>query len=355
MFELLKRRKYSTGIIAPDYPDSRDYMITEIVTERKPLPKIFNLINHMPPVEYQNGKGICYSYAVSGIKEYLDTIEKYPDWEWQIGADGRLMLVQQEKQWVNLSERFIVHNTKKISGLWNIQGDYFRNALKAITKYGAPLEEEWKTDLSLDWNTFARTEPPQSVYQEAETYKAGSYWRVPLDIEAIKQTIYQQKSPLLVGMMWNRAYYKTAKDGKLSLPTGKNVGGHAVVIVGWENDKIWFRNSWGEKWGYHGYFYIPESEFSKHQIWDIWALTDIIVPEETNEGWVAVKYLKLTDIYKKGQLAKTTARLRMRHTPEIRSDNIIKTLKKGEMVRIISDDYQVNNGYVWQKVKVVEK
>lgn len=1022
MFHILKRNKFQAGIIAPDYHDSRDYLISTFSLPEE-VPEVFDLRKHMPPVEFQGNKGICYAMSVSGIKEYLDTKEYYPDWEWQIGADGRLSLVQLERKWINLSERFIVHATKKISNLWGIQADYFRNcwdtetelltvggwkkynevkkgdlvitpnlktkelevqpiedvyiypyqgklfhflgqnidlrvtpehrciykklnphnkkeeekwrigkvielpkkiafpcsskgwsgkekkysdemiefmgwfitegwigkgyknnkhlcigqnkgrkadeireilnkmglhydervstkgrknplvtfrlqkedsekiinklpfilekkipttflfeltreqlqklfdvmvkgdgnidkgfitffqknketrdtfqvlgillgyntrvhnktvsikkskdvyrfkkieeeykglvwsvsvkngtvilrrngqsvltgqSLKAITKYGAPLEEDWKTDLRLDWETFAKTEPPEEVYKKALKYRAKSYWRVsPVEPEIIKRTIYHLATPVLVGMMWNTAYNRPAKDGKLPLPTGKNVGGHAVCVppetqiltidgykpikdikegelvmthkgnwkrvlrvmkrkfkgklisvsahnslenlrltgehpvyikratkwynfgehkqrqmrkfcertlrkffawipakeihrydlaltpipskkkdifskefawllglyladgnlkrswhrgqyddyfsavrfslnrekdkqiirklinlmkmefglqpsyyyskrgldvqvifyskdmaerfvkfggtpknksldfsvinnaspdlveeilngwidgdgcrnekywtaftssgklarqiqlllqkcrwnysvskvqmkdfqtskkrkkwgwnfrgyynplktfthywknnevkriekvegeyydgevwnleveddnsyiaeglaihncsIGWTGDKLWFRNSWGERWGYHGYFYIPEQEFHKHSIWDVWALTDIIVPKETNEGWVAIKYLKLIDVYEKGQLAETTTRLRLRYTPKIRKDNIIKTLKKGQMVEIVDDEVKISNGYVWQKVKVLNE
>ena len=37
------------------------------------------------------------------------------------------------------------------------------------------------------------------------------------------------------------------------------LGGHAVLIVGYDDTKKWWivRNSWGVGWGDHGYFYMP--------------------------------------------------------------------------------------------------
>ena len=43
------------------------------------------------------------------------------------------------------------------------------------------------------------------------------------------------------------------------MPNGKSIGGHAMLIVGYNDDKQWFivRNSWGNKWADNGYCYIP--------------------------------------------------------------------------------------------------
>ena len=42
-------------------------------------------------------------------------------------------------------------------------------------------------------------------------------------------------------------------------PTETLLGGHAVLAVGYEDDKQWFlmRNSWGTRWGLAGYFTLP--------------------------------------------------------------------------------------------------
>ena len=44
--------------------------------------------------------------------------------------------------------------------------------------------------------------------------------------------------------------------------SGKLVGGHAVLIVGWDDAEECFivKNSWGENWGENGYFRIAYSQ-----------------------------------------------------------------------------------------------
>ena len=116
MFKFLSKffsREYPVGLLAPDPIDIRDYQLAEL-QEAVDLPEEFDLRSQMTPISSQF-YGTCTSHAVDGVKEF------------------------QEKE--DLSQRFIYYNTKKISGLWNIQGDYLRNALKAVCNYGVCLEK----------------------------------------------------------------------------------------------------------------------------------------------------------------------------------------------------------------------
>jgi hypothetical protein len=52
-----------------------------------------------------------------------------------------------------------------------------------------------------------------------------------------------------------------AKSGHAQLPRAKEkqLGGHAVLAVGYDEANQWFivRNSWGSSWGMRGYFTLP--------------------------------------------------------------------------------------------------
>ena len=346
---MLFRKKFIPGLLAPDYPDSRDYLLSDIQPEKVELPESFDLRGLMTPVENQRNKGVCYSYATCAIKQYLDTRElKKINWKWNEKENSMVLTVSYD--YINLSERFLVHFVKKISGLWDIMGDYFRNSLKAITKYGACLEESWPTDLSLCWQKFAKEEPPLSAQKEALKYRGGSYWRiVPITAENIKQAIYQNQVPVLIGMSWHRNFNRPEKDGKLPLPDKKSVGGHAVCCVGWNKNKIYFRNSWGPKWGNNGYFYILEEEFEKYPIWDCWVLLDY-EPVKTYEGYVAIKYLKAKS-FKKGQKVYPTYNLNLRKSPSLKGEKII-TIPKNTECEVLEESIYKADGYTWQKIKV---
>ena len=55
----------------------------------------------------------------------------------------------------------------------------------------------------------------------------------------------------------------------------KVLGGHAVMAVGYNDDKkvIIVRNSWGVNWGDNGYFYMPYAFITdKNMCSDFWSI-----------------------------------------------------------------------------------
>jgi C1A family cysteine protease len=65
---------------------------------------------------------------------------------------------------------------------------------------------------------------------------------------------------------------QVAKTGHVPMPapTEKQIGGHAVVAVGYDDSNQWFlvRNSWGASWGMKGYFSIPYSYLTDNNLSD---------------------------------------------------------------------------------------
>ena len=318
-----KKQKFNTGLLAPDPKDVRDFLLSSVQPVGVALPDEFDLRSQQSPIQNQDGLGICYSFATAGIGEYWNTKEYL--------------------RAVNLSERFIVYFTKKISGLWGIQGDYFRNALDAFVKNGSPLETDYP--FSTNWEDYKK-EPPAEIVKKAEEFKGKTYWRVENDLESIRQAIFQNQTPVLIGMPWYSSYNKPGADGRLPLPSGAKAG-HAIICVGWTKEKLWFKNSWG-LWGNQGYFYIPFEEFSKHEIWDSWILLDLPKPQIINEGFVAQEYLR-TDKYLVGTEVYPYTNLILRKEPA--GEKII-TLQKGQKLVVIGEAQKVGN-YNWVKVKIL--
>jgi hypothetical protein len=327
------KKQYKTGLLGKDPIDIRDYLLSEIQPNAVPLPDIFNLRDKQSPVENQDGKGVCYAMAGCGYQEYWNSIEY--------------------KKSIDLSTRFLVWATKKISGLINIEADFFRNVLKAIVDYGIALESDYPTNYSLSWQQFI-VEPPIDIRQKALEFKGKTYWRVMTDLDSIRQAIYQNKAPVLTGIAWYSSYNSPAPDGKLPLPSG-NAEGHAILCVGWEYDKLWFKNSWGINWGNKGYFYIPFNEFSKHEIWDCWILLDEERPQVEMDGWVAEEYLQVPDWipFKAGTIVIPITNLRLRKYPSIYAP-ILQLLNRDQKLEIVGEDRFYQNGYFWRKVKLIK-
>jgi len=321
---LFKKKKIELGLLGPDPTDIRDYQLATIQPEMVAVPDKFDLRDKMGPIGKQN-YGTCTSWGSTALKEYWDKQEYHKD--------------------INLSEKFVYHNIKKISGLWTIEGDYGRNGLKALCDYGAPLLEDYPDTKDKNWEEYVNKEPSSEIYKKAEEYKGKTYWRVGMTLDEFLQAQFQNNCPVGFGMAWYQSYYQVKSDGKLPLPSGTKYGGHWIATAGWVNDKFWVKNSHGQEWGNEGYFYIPFDEFSKHEIWDCWVLLDMPKPQ-IKEGWIAENWVKLGLV--KDTILTTTAKLNFREQPSIGS-SIIRTLANGEKVIYQGERIKAGN-YWWLRI-----
>ena len=87
----------------------------------------------------------------------------------------------------------------------------------------------------------------------------GGWQFVERTVDALKAAVYE--NPIAAGfyLCSDFAYYQS---GVYEHVWGKIVGGHAVLIVGWDDAEECFivKNSWGEDWGENGYFRIGYSQ-----------------------------------------------------------------------------------------------
>ena len=85
-------------------------------------------------------------------------------------------------------------------------------------------------------------------------------WRyVAKTVSALKRAVYE--NPIAVGyyIYSDFMYYES---GVYEYVSGRFLGGHAVLVVGWDDVEECFivKNSWGEDWGENGYFRIAYSQ-----------------------------------------------------------------------------------------------
>lgn len=69
--------------------------------------------------------------------------------------------------------------------------------------------------------------------------------------------------PAVLGIKWTEDMCKPDAKGWIK-PTGKTVGGHAILCVGYNLKKDAFRlhNSWGTRWGYRGDCWISRKDLA---------------------------------------------------------------------------------------------
>ena len=92
-------------------------------------------------------------------------------------------------------------------------------------------------------------------YDKDEKFKIPHYYRVK-DIEAAKSSI-SINGPLMIGVI---AYDTGDRFWK---GEGDGMGGHAVLLTGWNKDGFILRNSWGSSWSRMGYATMPYEDWDK--------------------------------------------------------------------------------------------
>jgi C1A family cysteine protease len=228
----------------PDIPDKRDKKFTGMKMKSGTpisLPPKIDLSVNMVEVYNQGSLGSCTANATGGVFQYIqlkdDAVE---DWT------------------TNPSRLFLYYNSRLFQGTVNTDsGAYIRDSVKAVAKFGVVPEDEYPYVIK----DFAK-KPPTAIYNHAKDHRAIEYQRVEQTLTETKIAL-SEGNPVIFGFsVYDEFEGQTvAKTGILNLPTKNETlkGGHAVVIVGYDDETQRFlvRNSWGSDWGINGYFTMP--------------------------------------------------------------------------------------------------
>lgn len=221
----------------PDVPDQRDYRFNHLAAP-VPTPDVVDLRSQMPPVYDQGDLGSCTANACGAGFQFDQIKLGQPNW-----VPSRLMIYYNER-----AMEGTVHEDA---------GAQIRDGIKVLAKYGIVPETVWPYNIS----KFA-VKPPKSAYKLASYHQALTYSRVDQTADAIEQVLAKGYPPVFGFAVYESFESQAvAKTGIVPMPspTEKDLGGHAVIIVGYDRTKKQFivRNSWGPGWGDKGYFYMP--------------------------------------------------------------------------------------------------
>lgn len=168
---------------------------------------------------------------------------------------------EQKKQGLKdftLSRLATYYNTRVIEGTPNQDsGASIRDAVKSLNAPGVCPETDWPYDIS----KFTQ-KPPDSCYATGKVDHSTLYKRVRQSLGAI-QACLAAGFPVGIGFTVYESFEtdSVAKSGMMPMPSTREkvLGGHAVTVIGYRNDKQLFkvRNSWGSGWGGQGNFFMP--------------------------------------------------------------------------------------------------
>lgn len=241
--------------------DKRDLKYSMPVHMIGALPTKADLIRYLPPVYDQGQLGSCVFNSNSGNIRTRLKLEKKPDFE-----PSRLFMY-----W---NGRFILGTVNEDSGCT------LRDGIKAVAKYGYCLESTWPYNISI----FTK-KPPLNCYREAAKHLVKKYESVPQEINHIKSCIVGG-FPISFGFTVFASFEseQMAKTGLMPMPQlgEAELGGHAVLIIGYDDNMIingqkgaaLIRNSWSEKWGIKGNFWMPYKFLLDNRLCnDFWKIT----------------------------------------------------------------------------------
>ncbi|EKS8373234.1 C1 family peptidase [Bacillus thuringiensis] len=240
----LKNTKMKEDI--PEYTPSTFYLTKQEATKQKQqgiqnpniLPNRIDLREYFPEVRSQGKFGTCVPFAMTALREYY--IAK------DAGARGTDITY--------LSPAYMYYPNGPYDGM------YIESALQVLKRSGVPPETERLYDVNTE-NIEQFKQPVTPTQKEnALPYKISGYQviRETNMVHKIKQALANQ-DPVLIGINVYPNFDATPTNGIIPPVTEKKSrGGHALVVVGYDEKNEWFivRNSWGEKFGDHGYAYM---------------------------------------------------------------------------------------------------
>jgi C1A family cysteine protease len=195
--------------------------------------------NYVTPIRNQGSCGSCWAFASAAALEA-----------------SRLITANTPNTDLNLAEQILV----SCSGAGDCNGGYINTAADFMRNVGLPVESCYPYT-----GTNGTCSNACANYQSS-TYKILSWnWVTTTSnttVDSLKSAVYTY-GPLLTTMdvYSDFSYYHS---GVYTYTSGGYLGGHAVLIVGYDDPGQYFtvKNSWGTGWGESGYFKIGYSELN---------------------------------------------------------------------------------------------
>ncbi|MBK9037362.1 MAG: proprotein convertase P-domain-containing protein [Myxococcales bacterium] len=210
--------------------------------------QFFDLVADQSPVKSQGSRGVCSIFATTALMENL--------------------YIKAGMRDADFSEQYMQWSAKEqVRSFRTTEGSNASSNLQAASDYGIVLEQFWRYQSS-PWNSsndpgctggedlpvqcYTNGAPPQDAV-EAQKFKLprGRY----LNTNSIKAHLTSKKSGVVVGMTffyqsWNHrrsalpvssAYWREgivlAPNAQDRVESLKKRAGHAILIVGWDDDK----------------------------------------------------------------------------------------------------------------------
>lgn len=223
-----------------DPDDDRDLLWREAVQpDRLEIPATF-MLDELGPVLDQGQTPECVAYSGTSQKFWAE--------------------YKQHGQFYNFDPDWLYKQCKAIDGSPTSDGTFIRIALQVMQQTGHLAH-------------------PGDGLTSDTYFKVDNYARLT-SLQQIKEAIITM-GPVWFGIQVDNGIFNPV-NGIVAEPTGQSVGGHAMLIVGYDDTKqcagsvgaFRVKNSWGESYAEGGFMWLPYSWFNKYSDWDGWKTVD---------------------------------------------------------------------------------
>ena len=232
------------------------------------------------------------------------------------GAVAKQFLELKERHYIEPDGEWLYAECKKIDGIPNFPGTYFRSVLKVLKNVGCKI---------------------QGQDNDPSIYKISEYRQLDdLSFEGIKKAI------AVYGLVISG--WRGSNDGWRSETIrppypSESIWGHATALTHYYKNYIGGQNSWGTVAHRQGLFKAPK-DYLPYEGWVITVDTPNVAKEPIKTGWCAMNWL---------QNNITTANLNVREQPGT-IYKVIATLPQGTQVKLYGSANKPANGFWWTQI-----
>lgn len=229
----------------PDTPDHRDFIYNErnVLLGSKVPAKVDCLTSGLPIYD-QGQLGSCTGNGWAKEMEYRESRQ----------GEG---VVTPSRLFIYYNERVIENTVSSDSGA------EVRTGAQVVATIGAPPETDWPYDI-----TKFTEKPSVQAYDDAKKQEALQYQRIVLGAGSPIRSAIASGLPVVFGFsvpqfFEDGSWDPTTAPLPLPTPTDQIIGGHCVVMTGYDFTCTQFPvpaflcdNSWGPDWGASGRFWM---------------------------------------------------------------------------------------------------